>query len=114
MEKMTKKDYFEALKGFVAGDAREAEFVEFLDKQIELVSKKRTTETKTQKENKEIVENIYNYMVKVARPITVNDVMEKFGLTSNQKASALIKKLVDDKRVERGKDGKKAIYTLVD
>ena len=114
MEKMTKKDYFEALKGFVAGDAREAEFVEFLDKQIELVSKKRTTETKTQKENKEIVENIYNYMVEVARPITVNDVMEKFGLTSNQKASALIKKLVDDKRVERGKDGKKAIYTLVD
>jgi len=114
MEKMTKKDYFEALKGFVAGDAREAEFVEFLDRQIELVSKKRTGETKVQKENKEIVENIYNYMVEVARPVTVNEVMEKFGLASNQKASALIKKLVDDKRVERGKDGKKAIYTLAD
>ena len=114
MEKMTKKDYFEALKGFVAGDAREAEFVEFLDRQIELASKKRNTLTKAQKENAEIVENIYAYMVEVNGPVTVADVMNKFELTSNQKASALIKKLVDAKRVERSKDGKKAIYTIAD
>lgn len=114
MERMTKKDYFEELKGFVAGSEREDEFVAFLDRQIELASKKRTGETKTQKENKEIVEKIYNYMVEVAEPVTVNDIMAKFELTSNQKASALIKKLVDDKRVTRGKDGKKAIYTLAD
>lgn len=113
MEKMTKKDYFEALKGFVRGDEREAEFVEFLDKQIALATKKSGTLTKVQKENLEIVESIYNYMVEVNAPVTVNDVMDKFGLTSNQKASALIKKLVDTNRVARGKDGKKAVYTII-
>lgn len=114
MEKMTKKDYFEALKGFVAGDERETEFVEFLDKQIALATKKRNTLTKAQKENAEVVEAIYEYMVEVNGPVTVSDVMAKFELASNQKASALIKKLVDDGRVARGKDGKKAVYTVTD
>jgi len=113
MEKMTKKDYFEALKGFVRGDEREDEFVAFLDRQIELASKKSGTLTKVQKENLEIVENIYNYMVEVNKPVTVNDIMQEFNLTSNQKASALIKKLVDTNKVARGKDGKKAVYTII-
>jgi len=109
MEKMTKKDYFEKLKGIVADDA---ELVSFLDRQIELVSKKRTGETKTQKENKEIVERIYNFMVEVNAPVTVADIMEKCEIASSQKASALVKKLVDTNRVTRGKDGKKTVYTI--
>jgi predicted transcriptional regulator len=111
MEKMTKKDYFETLKGFVAGND---ELVAFLDRQIELVSKKRTGETKTQKENKEIVENIYNYMVNAGAPVTVADIMENCGIVSSQKASALVKKLVDTNRVTRGKDGKKTIYAIAE
>lgn len=114
MEKMTKKDYFEALKSFVAGDAREAEFVEFLDRQIELASKKRNVLTKAQKENAEIIENIYAYMVELNAPVTANDIMNKFELSSNQKVSALMKKLVDAKRVERTKDGKQTIYVIAD
>lgn len=114
MEKMTNAQMFEALKEYVKGAEREAEFIEFLDKRIELASKRKNTPTKAQKENAEIVEKIYEYIVEVNGPVTVDDVMTKFELSSNQKASALLKKLVDANRVERGKDGKKAIYTLVD
>lgn len=114
MEKMTNAQMFEALKEYVKGTEKESEFVEFLDKRIELASKKRNTLTKAQKENAEIVEKIYEYMVEVNGPVTVNDIMDKFELPSNQKTSALIKKLVDANKVERGKDGKKAIYTVID
>lgn len=105
---------FEALKEYVKGTEKEVEFIEFLDKRIELASKKRTSLTPAQKENAEIVEKIYEYMVEVNGPVTIADVMGQFDGMSNQKASALIKKLVDANRVERGKDGKKTIYTIAD
>lgn len=112
MEKMTKAQVFEALKGFVKGDANEAMYVEFLDRQIELATKKRTTETKTQKENKELVEKIYDYMVEAGKAVTVDEIKDEFELTSGQKASALLKKLVDAEKITRAKDGKKSVYTL--
>ena len=113
MEKrMTKKDYFEILKG-IEGVAENAELVAFIDRQIELASKKRNGETKTQKENKELVEKIYNYMESVEGAVTVADIMGEFEGMSNQKVSALVKKLVDAKRVARTKDGKKTIYTVI-
>lgn len=114
MEKMTKKQYFENLKGFVKGDANEADYIAFLDRQIELASKKRATETKIQKENKEIVENIYAFIVETNGPVTVADIMGRFEGMSNQKVSALVKKLVDAGKVVRAKDGKKTIYTIAD
>lgn len=110
---MTKREYFETLKG-IEGVAANAELVEFLDRQIELVSKKRTAETKTQKENKELVEKIYEAIVEANGPVTVADLMANFEGMSNQKVSSLVKKLVDTNRVVRGKDGKKTIYTLAD
>ncbi len=112
MEKMTKKDYFNELKEIVKGNPREAEFVEFLDKQIELVSKKRVTPTKTQIENAELVEKIYDFIANSDAAVTIDAIVAEFNLTSGQKASALAKKLVDDGRVAKGKDGKKVTYTL--
>lgn len=114
MEKMTKKDYFEALKGFVAGDEREAEFVAFLDRQIELASKKRTALTPVQKENLELVEKVYDYIAGSENGVTATDIMNALELTSNQKASALVKKLVDSERVSKTKDGKKTIYVIAE
>lgn len=114
MEKMTKKQYFENLKGFVKGDANEADYVAFLDRQIELASKKRTAKTKTQIANEGLVEDIYEFIVATNRAVTVADIMGNFEGMSNQKVSALVKKLVDAGRVERAKDGKKTIYTIAD
>lgn len=114
MEKMTKKQYFENLKGFVKGDANEADYVAFLDRQIELASKKRTAKTKNQIANEGLVEDIYEFIVAQNGAVTVADIMGNFEGMSNQKVSALVKKLVDGGRVERAKDGKKTIYTIAD
>ena len=116
MEKMTKKDYFEALKGFVAGDEREAEFVAFLDRQIELATKKRTGETKTQKENKELAEVVYAVVSEMEAPATVTDICkdERLAGKTNQKVTALLRMLVNDGRVTRTVDGKKTLYAIAE
>ena len=88
---MTKVQVFEALKEYVKGTENESYFIEFLDKQIAQATKKRTTMTKAQKENAEIVDKIYDYMVEVNAPVTINDIMEKFELSSAQKAAGIVK-----------------------
>ena len=52
-------------------------------------------------------------MTSVEGNVTVADIMSNFEGLSNQKVSALVKKLVDAKRVERNKDGKKTVYTVI-
>lgn len=115
MEKMTKKDYFNELKNYVKGTEREEEFINFLDRQIELISKKRTGETKVQKENKELVEKIYDFMVSNEGAVfTATDIVNAFDeIASTQKATALVKKLVDTDRVAKDKDGKKTVYKAI-
>lgn len=117
MEKrVTKKDYFEILKGVVAGHDMEVELVEFLDKQIALATKKSGTKTKTQKENEELVEVIYEALAKVEGKVTVTELQasdETVGTLSNQKVSALLKMLVEAGRVEKTQEKKKSYFSVI-
>lgn len=108
-DRKTKKDYFNELKEIVADNA---ELIAFLDRQIELVSKKRTAPTKAQRENAEVIEKVFEYLDAQEEPTTIDVIVSEFGLTSTQKASALLKKLVDDGRVVKTKDGKKVAYQV--
>ena len=108
-DRKTKKDYFNELKEIVADNA---ELVAFLDRQIELASKKRTVPTKVQKENAETVERIYDYLAKQDAPVAIDAIVTEFEWTTTQKASALLKKLVDDGRVVKVKEGKKVAYQV--
>lgn len=116
MEKMTKKDYFNVLAKIVKGAKveNEAEILEFLDRQIELLSKKSNVKTKTQKENEVLVERVYEALVAVAKPVTVTDLQAVEGMSefSNQKLSALLKKLVDTSRVVKTIDKKKSYFSV--
>lgn len=109
---MTKREMFEAIKN-VEGVKENAEMVEFLDKQIELVSRKRTSLTKAQKENAEVAERVYEYMVEVNGPVTAADVQAKFEV-SNQKATALLRTLKNANKIVAEKEGKKTIYAIAD
>ena len=116
MEKMTKRDYFSKLIEIVEGAevANETELVEFLNRQIELVSKKRTAQTKTQKENEVLVEKVYEALVAIGRPVAVDELRntdENMAVFSNQKLSALLKKLVDAGRVIKTVDKKKSYFS---
>lgn len=119
VKKVTKKEMFGRLIEIVEGANVEDgdAIVEFLNHEIELVSKKRNGQTKTQKANEGLIEVIYNAIAEAGKAVTVT---ELFGMTksdeitSSQKVSALVKKLVDAKRVTRVEEKNKAYFTIAE
>ena len=121
VRKITKKERFEMIKEIVlnAGLENEAEMVEFLDNEINLLNKKRASgaKTATQKENEVLVEKLYTVLAEIGRPVTVSELQkenEDFGAMSNQKVSALMKKLKDAGRVNKVDDKKKAYFSIAE
>lgn len=121
VKKVTKRERFEMIKEIVlnAGVANEAEMVEFIDREIELLNKKRASGAKTanQKANDELVEKLYKVLAEIGRPVTVSELQkenEEFGAMSNQKVSALMKKLVDADRVIKTPDKKKSYFSIAE
>lgn len=118
-KKMTKRDYFSKLIEIVenANVDNSAEIIDFLNHEIELSKKKSNVKTKTQKENEVLMEVVFNALVEVGKPMTVSELMsanEEVGAMSNQKVSALLKKLKEDERVVRVEDKKKAYFSIAE
>ena len=119
-KKMTKKDYFNALIDVVEGydvDNKDM-YIEFLNHEIELLSKKSTAKTKTQKENEVLIEDVYKVLAEIGRPVTITEVIQNAGdsvvaTMTNQKVSALMKILKNAGRVVRVDDKKKAYFSIV-
>lgn len=124
-KKMTKKQMFEIMKGYV-GDNQD--LIDFIDHEIELLSRKasRSTETKTQKENVAIKDMLLEEIIKIGKPITISDLMEQSSVVanyvlengsklSNQKISALFKQMVDnDKTLVKVIDKKKSYFSVAE
>lgn len=118
-KKVTKKEMFgrliEVVKGANVEDVDA--MVEFLNHEIELVSKKRNTQTKTQKANEGLVEVVYNAIAEAGKAVTVTELFEivkNDEIKSAQKTSALVKKLVDAGRVARTEEKNKAYFTIAE
>ena len=115
MEKMTKKEMIEMIKGVCANDTR---IVEFCEHEIELLNRKssKSTQTKTQIENEGIKGAIVNALTEIAKPVTITEMQElntEMANYSNQKLSALLKQLVEnDKKVVKTVDKKKSYFTV--
>lgn len=114
MEKMTKKEMFEMIKGVCANDTR---IVEFCDHEIELLTRKasKSTMTKTQKENEGIMEIIVNALKNLDNAVTITELQgacTELADYSNQKISALLKKLVDSNQVVKTVDKKKSYFSI--
>ena len=73
------------------------------------------TSAKTQKENEVIMERIVDALADVGEAVTVTDLIahgiEGYDLT-NQKVSALLRKLVEAQRVVKTIEGKKAMFRI--
>lgn len=119
-KKMTKREWFEVLAGLVENsnyvDKEGAR--EFINHELELLEKKSSssTKTKTQKENEVFVERVYEELTTLDKPMTVTELMgatEYLAQFSNQKLSALIKKLKDSGRVDKIVEGKKSYFKVV-
>ena len=114
MEKMTKKEMFEMIKGVCANDIR---IVEFCEHEIELLNRKssKSTQTKTQIENESIKGAIINALTEIAKPVTITEMQElntEMANYSNQKLSALLKQLVESNQVVKTVDKKKSYFTV--
>ena len=117
-KKMTKKETINLLIDVLMGN-KEVEdmqiFVDFLTHERELLEKKSSNsgQTKTQKENETIKEKIVETLRELNKYATITDIQtanEELSAYSNQKISALLKQLVDNKEIEKVIDKKKAYF----
>lgn len=116
VKRVTKKESFERIEAILVAQG-ENELAEAVRHEIELLSKRKNGETKAQKENVELAEKLFNKLVEMDRPATATEVFNEIreedeAFTSNQKVSALLKKLVDAGRVTKVSDKKKSYFSV--
>jgi hypothetical protein len=115
-KKMTKRDYFEAIKSKYALTNEE---IAFIDHELELLEKKNasksSTLTKEQKANVELKDQIVEEMEN-DKKYTITDMLKELpcckGYT-NQKIGALVRQLVADGVLVRTEDKRKAYFSKV-
>ena len=91
--------------------------VNYATHEIELLDNKanRKTETKVQKENVELMQVIVDTLTDLAKPVRITELQsanERLSTLSNQKMSALLKKLVDNETISK-KIEKRVAYFFV-
>lgn len=115
-KKPTKRENFSALLNFAEVKANPT-LVEFINHEIELLDKKNSSEKKPtaqQTANEAIKTSIVSAMaegVKYTITDLIKNVPECADLT-NQRVSALVRQLVDEGKVVRTEDKRKAYFSL--
>lgn len=116
-KKVTKKERFENLYALVENSNADnkADLLGFIDHEIELLEKKssKVTLTATQKANLEVIETIKDVLADKPNS-TVSELIkdERLSAYTNQKISALLKKLIDGGEVEKSTDKKVSRFAL--
>lgn len=110
MEKLT---YAQAIDMAIEGKVDEAviEKLEALKGQLAKRGSGKHGLTKTQKEGLELMERICEMLADATDGMTATEVGAEVGVTC-QRASALLKKLVEDERVRKDKVGKQVRFFL--
>lgn len=112
---MTKKEMFNLIATECSANE---EIVAFCERQIELLDKKaNSVNSKKVAEQKAIMEQIKTDLSYMNKPVSVTELM-KFDLTlgelSNQKISAMLKKLVDNGEVVKTVEKRVSLFSLAD
>lgn len=91
------------------------EKLEALQAQLAKRTGGKKTPTKTQKENELIMDQILLTLEMIGEPVTVTELLE-YGIEgytlTNQKTSALLRKLIENGKVVKTIEGKKAKFAL--
>lgn len=111
----TKRDYFFALREYVADNA---DLVAFIDHEIELLEKKASTprgETKTQLQNKGFQAEIIEFLTAADAPKTIKEIQAgvlSIADASNQKVTHLLTPLVNEGVLVKTYEKKVPYYTI--
>ena len=117
VKKLTKKDLFGQARELAVANGRE-DLVAFIDHEIELLNKKASTskESQTQKENLVIMDKLYNELAHIGRAVTISEFQansEYASTFSNQKISALFKKMKEAGKIVKTIEKKKSYFSIV-
>lgn len=123
MEKMikrTKRTMYEEIMKMAEGKERVAtkeEIITFCEHEIELLNNKRSGSgkpTKTQIENEKIMETIYSVLENAGVGMTIAEMMktDELNAYSNQKLSALCKKMYENERIQKKIIKKKSFFAV--
>ncbi len=120
-KKMTKKEWFAVLAQVVEGSEMENKegALAFISHEVELLEKKsaKSGQTKTQKENEEILVKILVALEEVGKAVTITELQAasaEMAQYSNQKLSALLKKLVEGGEVVKTTEKKKSYFAVAE
>ena len=111
---MTKREMFNLI-ATVNSDNKE--IVDFCKHEVALLDNKKSKsgQSKTQKENVILMDKIVSALGKCEIPVTITELQNEvaeMGTYSNQKLSALLKKLVESGRVIKTVDKKKSYFSV--
>lgn len=113
--KKTKREFFGEIREIVKENT---ELVEFIDHELELLDKKTSAKsTKVNTEQVELMGKIVNALNKIGRSVTISELQKEnaeMAEYSNQKLSAMLKKLVDNKQVTKMVDKKKSYFMVAE
>lgn len=119
---MTKKEMFVAIRATLSdGKPATSEMFEFIDHQIELLSRKSSgTSTKSkvkQAEHDELKSRIED-VLSTSGALSITEIVKTLNTNglgvSSQKINSMVKQLKDEGRVVRTVEGKKAFFSLPD
>ena len=119
--KVTKKDYFNALRALVVNTEVENKtaLIDFIDNELALLAKKansaKSQPSKAQAENEGIKTAIIAALNEAEKALTITEFQTaypEFAEYSNQKLSALFKQLVDAGAVEKTVVKKKSYFSV--
>lgn len=96
-----------------------ATYSAYLKHELELLDKKAENKkaTKNQEENVGYMATILGVLGQSEKAMTVTEIMksdETLSELSNQRVSALMKKLADENKVVRATEGRKAVFSLAE
>ena len=113
--KKTKREFFGEIREIVKENT---ELVEFIDHELELLDKKTNAKsTKVNTEQVELMDKIVNALNEIGRSVTISELQKEnaeMAEYSNQKLSAMLKKLVDNKQVTKMIDKKKSYFMVAE
>ena len=111
--KKTKREFFGEIREIVKENT---ELVAFIDHELELLDKKTSAKsTKVNTEQVELMGKIVDALNKIGRSVTISELQKEnaeMAEYSNQKLSAMLKKLVDNKQVTKMVDKKKSYFMV--
>ena len=124
-KKITKRDNFMEIRALIVKaemleDNKKEQYLTFIDHELKLLDKKASSKSssKNTEEQKELMTKIVNALQEIGEPVTISDLQKQnkeMSEYSNQKLSAMLKKLIDnEKTVIKTIDKKKSFFSLAE